>query len=321
MNARNTLVIALLVLAGIVSVFGDDGEYRRSLSRGSSSNNHVEFRSKRKDNGTEEELRFFVGFESDLRIRIRYEKEDANTELETQYSVTFTSLDTVTAAGVLVKSLNFASVQWKNVAITPVGNNFDVTIESQDGSIKMIGHIVSDVTTIQGVPVRPTSLKFDVELAKTTTDFLRLNARVFSSEELESDDDSDERREGFTNIKEKQVKFGQGVGFFSWAEFATIGNQNITVSSTNLANMTKGADSDDDDSNESGGGDDDDGENGGNSGKGHNGRNGNIAFTFQTNQIGQLVWDPKLSVSTEGMTGSSTAVTVSIFFLLCALLF
>jgi len=272
---------------------GHGGSQNRTITVDFTSSRLVELRSLRKDGSNIEEIIFFVGFQGfggQLSVGLYYAALNLSTLSfeQSTYYVEFESITYTGANGTVTQKIDFQNLQWKPLVLTPIGANFDVTAQSQGGEINVTAHVVAQIGSVGGVPVRPTSCKFDVAFKKTSTNNLNLNAKVFSTNELISATESDEQREGFVITSERQISFGANTGFFSWATFATIDGTNVTVQNTDMTppvntNTTR------------------------QDGSSTRAISAQVTFTFLTQDVGDLVWDPKVGAPDADATGVDTA--------------
>ncbi len=159
--------------------------------------------------------------------------------------------------------------------------------------------MVGDVVDVDGMPVRPTSLKFDIYIGlsnKRDDTSMALLVKTRGKEHQVTQDKSDENDESFTETKEKQVSFGDNA-FFSWVTTATLVNeqQEINVLNSNLQETSNTGS--------------DDGEEGEASQQ--------VVFSFDTTSTGPIEWDPKLGATPSAASGlaASTYLMVVAFLL------
>jgi hypothetical protein len=189
---------------------------------------------------------------------------------------------------------NFANTQFHPLKAVQNGSNYYVTAADVTGIFQLVIHIVSNVTTVNQVPIRPTSVKFDVNINKTQTNQLNLATTLFSDQQIAnfSDGTSVEATEGFALSQEKQIAFGPGAvknAFFSWVLSATIGGTTIPVIDSPGPSQSA---------------------NPGDEGI-PNGYKKTAIFSFPTALTGLLAWDPKVGQQTFMETPSGPTDTVA----------
>jgi len=245
--------------------------------------------------------------EFEMRVNYFDKTEDSKSRfqarVEVQQVVEFRDVDAIkgySSGDTVVSSINFDrdgknNSFWKPIVCTTGANRYDCTVETTDGQFSSAVHLVGNVTDVQGIPVRPTSVKFDINInlaAKQADTYVAVIIKSRSKEIQVEHEKSDENEEGFTERKEKQVSFGDN-GFFSWVTTATVaGEAGIEVYNAPLE--VDNQDQSKDTAHEEGE-------------KGHR-----LAFTFQSTKVGLIEWDPKLAANS--FSGASR-VGVSIFLL------
>jgi len=182
--------------------------------------------------------------------------------------------------------VNLANVNFNPLKLMANGTGFNIIATDVANTFQFIAHVVPTVVMVGATPVRPTSVKLDVNIKKTTAQNLNLNAMLYSSQDIEVFEDatSAENDEGFVMTAEKQISFGVGAvknAFFSWTLQATINGVTIPVLDAPLPPVPA------------------------------NGEEGmvtankkSVVFTFPTTQIGTVLWDPKLGMMDVALASS-----------------
>jgi len=219
-----------------------------------------------------------------VHVALRYLGINANQQINLVQNVFLARFDALTytnvSNNVTTVFENFANTQFQPLKIAQNGSNFQVTATDINNIFQLVVHVVSNVTTVNQTPIRPTSVKFDVNINKTKTNQLNLQTTLFSDQEIAnfSDPSSVEQNEGFSVTQEKQIAFGAGAiknAFFSWVLSATIGGTTIPVIDSPAQSQTANS-----------------------AEEGFNGYKKAAVFSFPTALTGALQWDPKVGQET-----------------------
>jgi len=247
----------------------------------------VEFREKTEDSGAKFRARLEI-----LEV-IEYRNDDGTKGYQQ-------GSDTV------VQSINFdqdgkSGGFWNPIDCATGDNRYDCTVATSDGQFSAAVHLVGDVTDIEGVPTRPNSLKFDININlknKANDTYVAVVARTLSKEVQVEKTKSDENEEDFTTKEEKQVSFGD-LGFFSWVTTATVaGTPGVEVYNNPLV-TDNGVDQDSEQE------------------VGENARR--LVFSFQSTAVGLIEWDPKLAAATPSSASVVGVSSLFIAFLACVI--
>lgn len=160
------------------------------------------------------------------------------------------------------------------------GTSFTCDVTTKDGQFAVTAYFTDVISSVSGLPQKPTSIKFDVIINKTqrqpgTRMAILLSAFSVSGTAADLRNASREQQEGFAHVREHEVTWGND-GSFSWNAIATIGSENVTVINSDLGTPV----------------DRDDGapDHGDGHEIGHE-----LVFSFDTLTQGEIVWDPKLN--------------------------
>jgi len=212
-----------------------------------------------------------VRFEARVAVQQVIEYVESNGQKGYQPDeTTVSSIDFLTAG----KTANF----WQPLSCVAgsASNSYDCTATGASNQFQGIVHILGDTGDVNGVPVNPTSIKFDINIDyanKQSNTNVALVIVTRSKEHQVEKSTSTEEDSGFTTSKEKQVSFGNN-GFFSWATNATVAG----VAGVEVFNEPLAAN------------DNDSGLESGESGH-------RLVFSFQSTAVGPIAWDPKLAAS------------------------
>jgi len=240
-----------LCLLGVRADHGDENDAETELKQTKSDVDEVEFESEFKDSSSESKLEFHLAVDSgEAELEVKYYSKSSNKEAKYEYKAKFDKLlefidvnnDKVYTEGTdtEVSSLHFVKTQkgkWSNIVCVQNGVTFNCTTGT-DGKFTLTAYLVSNVTTIQGTPIRPNSFKLDIWLNYPRTQagsLIALIVHTASKDEQKTRSTSYEQDEGFVTTSEKQVTYGSS-GFFSWeptaiftANGATINIQNSPI--------------------------------------------------------------------------------------------
>jgi hypothetical protein len=298
-----------------------DKEFHREVTKESDDGETVVFRSKSKDGNDNSELKFEVSVKDGAPgIRVNYENKTSEAKMRVRFFKVIVFTDSAGdgyTAGEEDSIIDISQLDFKPIVCVSSVNaetgshNFDCTIESNDSSVRVLSHLVSEPTTVDSVAVRPTAVKIDVELdisrnnGQSVAIVASVRTQTHGAQNIENE--SEDNKEGVEDKAEKQVKFGD-VGFFSWVTEATINTTPTpkTISVVNSALQTaedsnivdkrsKGSDGQDDEHKQ-------------------------VVFSFISTEQGVILWDPKLSWIAGSTISSGTLAQVSSFCVLAMLL-
>jgi len=287
-----------------------DSQEQRDVKIDTQDGDHIIIRSDERNGKTKSRIQFEMRTNNgELEWRVNYftKTADSNARFEVRVAVqqvieylenngqkgyqpadaTISSIDFLSSG----KSSNF----WNPIACVAgsASNSYDCAVLGASGQVQAIVHILGDTGNVNGIPVHPTSIKFDINIDyanKRNNTNLAVVVATRSKEHQVEKSTSSEQDSGFTTNKEKQVSFGDN-GFFSWATTASVaGVTGVEVYNEPLASN-----------------DNDGGLESGESGH-------RLVFSFQSTAVGPILWDPKLSVS------SSVCLIPSFGLLLLALI-
>jgi hypothetical protein len=293
--------LLLLVLGVLIpNLLADDSKRELKIDE---KPDRIVVNSKEKDGDSKSEIQFEIKTDNgELEIRVNYleDSDTSKSRFQARLGV-FEVIEFLNTDGVKGYQLGDQIIQsidldqdgkglWDDIVCTTGNNRYDCDVNTSDGKLGASIHLVGDVTDVQGVPTRPTSLKFDININltdKRNDSYVALIIRSFSKEKQSVKDKSDENDEGFTKTEEKQVSFGDN-GFFSWATDATVaGTPGIEVFNGPLTSDDTGAES------------------------GENGHR--LAFTFISTTRGLIEWDPKLGTTASTSDASAAAPALTFF--------
>jgi hypothetical protein len=292
-------LLCTLVFAG-----DDDSKYKRTLKVVSSDAKKYELDSEERSETGRTKLLFGLYIDEQVDLSVKYEAKDKDSKDEVRYRVSFEKIveyEEKNGVNGLQKEDNIVStvdlesktLSWKDIECIQDGDNYNCVVESTDTQFKLIVHLVAEVNDVDGYPVRPTSMKFDIvinKLARTPNTRLALLVKTKTKEQQITKEKSHEEEEGFTVKKEKQVSFGDN-GFFSWVQTATVGGVAVNVFNSDLEEATDSKlDSDE-------------------SCK-------RVTFSFDSTDSGKVEWDPKLAWDGDS---SNSAIVVPSFALIAML--
>ena len=186
--------------------------------------------------------------------------------------------------------MTFTSFECSSTTVDGVnGQNCIVTSDLITISI----YLVESPVTVSGVDIDPTSAKLDVIINKEDSRNLALIVG-FQGEDYDNEDDyevhpeiedeDDKKRDA----NQKELSFGDH-GYFSWVETATINDATVDVLNSEVIS------------------DDADGLN-------------EIIFSFETDEVGVLYWDPVLAVKGTSLLTGNAGVMVPLFGMVAAML-
>jgi len=312
---------------------GEDGGDRDVTA--TNNGNNVVFESSDANN----KIKFTVDVSSYPQFRFKWYNTPDATDNEYEYEVRagFRTLIEYLENGILPGytigeaqvTQELSSWTWSAVTCTTGTNQYDCTFQSTGANAGVLSfaiHLAGQLTAVQGVSVRPTSLKLDVILNKANkgaNNRLALEAKLTTKTELEQreETESTDEQDGVTTIPESQIGIGANA-FFSWVEYAVQGGANITVFSSHLAASTEDGedrrrDHGDSGSSGSGSGSGDGGDGGDGDNHGESESTNSIYFSFDTTDPAPIYWDPK--IGTTGANSPASVIIPSITILLAFL--
>jgi len=101
--------------------------------------------------------------------------------------------------------VNLANVNFNPLKLQANGTGFNIIATDVANNFQFVAHVVPTVAMVGATPLRPTSVKLDVNIKKTSAQNLNLNAMLYSSQEIEVFEDATyaENDEGFVVNAEK----------------------------------------------------------------------------------------------------------------------
>jgi len=274
---------------------------KRTLTVESNDNKKFSLKSTRKSDDIHEELKLkftvpgeFIQFECEWHNKSKDEAH-AKVVVRLQSLVIYTpdsipGLDNDT----IVSQTDFKDMDWDDLVClgTTDVSQYNCTLSSSDGFVVIRTFFTAVATEVEGQTLRPLSFKYSFTYKKNTTDSVglitRLAVKSKDKDAVEVQDESTEEAEGVSTKSEKQVKMGS-TGFFSWVDTFSIGTtDDLAVVHGQLSEDTA-VESDE--------------------------SSKQIVFSFESELIGELLWDPKL-----GFDYSAGASALPLALLIVALL-
>jgi len=294
---------------------GSDDDDDMDVKPSTESDTEAEFESTFKGAGLDGKLKFKLEIESnEVRIELRAFNSVGDDESAYRVRIGFSEIVEYTEVNGVAgfqpgedtvdSTLKAADLQYDAITCAETTPGvFTCTVQSKDGQLKVVAVITSVVTNAGGLPQKPTSVKFtvDINLANRNVGSrvaLITEVRTEEGEAPEVNDESEEEKSGFTDNKEKELVVGSGA--ISWSVVAVQNGLNITV--INSGPIAIPDDSDDDDPEDS------DSE-----------EEIQLIFSFDTTAAGLISWDPK--VSFRGAFAGSAVVTQASALLVAACAF
>jgi hypothetical protein len=281
------------ILLGLISVrIQADETEDREVKVSSQSKDIVKFESKYKSEDEEERAKLYFEvrtndgeYETILRYEGKSKTEDSKEQVVLQYRLELEKIIEFQDSNgnkqwdsgeeVDIIDLDANELSWNDIVCVQNGESWNCTVSSTDGTVYCAVHLIGTMQSVSGETMHPTSLKLDIHVNKAnkrSDTYIALVFKVKAKEKMETKEQSTENEEGITKKKEKEVNFGDGTAFFSWATEATINGNTVEVLHSPLQEY--------------------------NDNKLESGEACyRIVFVFDSTAVGAIVWDPRIGVN------------------------
>ncbi|MFX0028722.1 MAG: hypothetical protein ACFE8B_05905 [Candidatus Hermodarchaeota archaeon] len=216
----------------------------------------IEIESKLRQGSTVDELKMHVKYDSDgVEIEVSYESEytsENETEFEIEFSATFReliefvdqngngiyepSIDTTIQE---VELNSFHPVEYSTSNISGDTTLHYLFINSTDGIFAAHVFVVEEFTIVNETLITPTTAKIDIEI--NNFNYIDLNSQLAlyvkleSEAEYETDEKTEDESNGYASHESGViVKNNTNIGYFTWAENATVDGVSKEILSSNI---------------------------------------------------------------------------------------
>ncbi|MHA2089719.1 MAG: hypothetical protein ACW98K_02570 [Candidatus Kariarchaeaceae archaeon] len=247
------------------------------------------------DNKDKFEVEFDVGSSDEAEFDLRYYTETSAAETKLRYRVKFEGIiefrENVTGnstqfdgyqKGEEVSFYEIGKTGWNDLAYSlNSAGMYTITAKTSDNVFTLTMFIAESVVHLENNSFTPNSVKIDIGITNfpysENNTSLAIQTQVKSEAEQSIRSETEDEENDFAEEEsEIRLKSSNAEGYFSWVEYANADSLQVPVLASSLADST----------------DDEDLEPGESSSR--------IYFSFAVSDANDIVWDPKIGVTSQG---------------------